>query len=79
MKESLRKISNPEAKAKIIAKVVQKILVFEDGIEIFFHVGRSQYIDSSNLGGLKKTKPLVSSTAPVFGVDPFFEVPLETN
>jgi hypothetical protein len=57
MKDSLEKIADPEMKAKIIAKVVQKILVFEDGIEIFFHVGRSQYIDSSNFGGLKNKTP----------------------
>lgn len=57
MKDSLEKIADPEVKAKIIAKVVQKILVFEDGIEIFFHVGRSQYIDSLNLSGLKNKTP----------------------
>lgn len=42
MKVSLKKISDPVAKAKIIAKVVQKVLFFEDGFEISFHVGRIQ-------------------------------------
>jgi hypothetical protein len=32
-----------DTKAEVIAKVVQKIAVFENGVEIFFHAGRTHF------------------------------------
>jgi hypothetical protein len=43
LNQSVLKMTDPELKAKIIAQIVHKIKVFENGIEIFFHVGKSHY------------------------------------
>ena len=43
MAELLRKESDPWAKTRIIEKVIEKVLIKENGIEIYFHVGKYHY------------------------------------
>lgn len=45
----LENMNSPEAKAQLVSKVVQKVIVFENGIEIFFNVGKDHY--KHELGG----------------------------
>jgi len=47
----LESVHDPETKAQLIAKVVQKVLIFDNGIEIFFQLGGSHY--KNELGGSK--------------------------
>lgn len=54
---ALNRVLDPEEQSKIIAKVVQKILIYDDGIEIFFHVGRSYYLSELEMLGLKNKTP----------------------
>ena len=58
-----------ETKAQLIAKVVQKVHIFDNGIEIFFHVGGSHY--KNELGGSKSSDAsfpnVVGSNSLTFG------------
>ena len=44
LKALLDETNAPNTKACLISKIVQKVLISENGIEIFFHAGKSHYI-----------------------------------